>query len=79
MCERCGNDSQETPCDGCSMVESARVSRLRDAAPQMLMALNRALDWIARDEEMHGRRFGVGNEVREAIERATGVRPDSNV
>lgn len=57
--------------------ETERLTRIILHAPVMLQALRRALDWIDRDERTHGRTFGVGNEVRDVIELATGIRPDS--
>lgn len=57
--------------------ETERLARMILHTPTMLAALRRALDWIDRDERTHGREFGVGNEVRDAIEMATGVRPES--
>ena len=57
--------------------ETERLARIIVNAPRMLSALKRALNWIDRDERTHGREFGVGNEVRDAIEMATGVRPES--
>jgi len=80
MCDQCGCDSDETPCESCSMIESAHGKRrVQLAGPKMLAALRRAHDWIQRDEETHGRTFGVGNEVRDAIQLATGKRPESSV
>ena len=35
---------------------------------EMIAALRLALIWIEADEEAHGRQFGVGNVVREALE-----------
>jgi len=40
---------------------------LEAVAAEMLSALLRAQQWIERDEQTHGRSFGVGNEVREVI------------
>lgn len=80
MCDRCGCDGVEEICDACSMRESAdNKQRVRLAAPKLLAALERALDWIERDEMTHGRTFGVGNECRDAIQLATGKRPESAV
>jgi len=80
VCDRCGCDGNETPCDSCSMTESAAAKRrIQLAAPKLLAALQRAHDWIQRDEETHGRTFGVGNEIRDAIKLATGKRPESRV
>jgi len=44
---------------------------LETVAAEMLAALLRAQQWIERDEETHGRPFGVGNEVREVIQKAS--------
>lgn len=44
---------------------------LESVAEEMLAALLRAQQWIERDEETHGRHFGVGNEVREVIKKAS--------
>jgi len=54
------------------MADFSKWSRenLEAVAADMLAALLRSRQWIARDEMMHGRSFGVGNEVREAIARA---------
>jgi len=79
MCDKCGCDGDETPCEACSMIEAAKKKRLQIAAPKLLAALVRAHDWIQRDEETHGRTFGVGNEIRDAIAVATGKRPESSV
>jgi hypothetical protein len=43
---------------------------LESVAAEMLAALLRAQQWIERDEQTHGRSFGVGNEVREVIAKA---------
>lgn len=40
---------------------------LEALAVEMLQALIRAQDWIERDEGLHGRAFGVGNEVRNVL------------
>lgn len=80
MCDRCGRDGDETPCDSCSMIEAMqRKRRLQLVAPKMLEALEAALTWIERDELTHGRTFGAGNIVRDAIQLATGKRPDCPV
>jgi hypothetical protein len=44
---------------------------LESVAEEMLAALLRAQQWIERDEETHGRPFGVGNEVREIIQKVS--------
>lgn len=44
---------------------------LESMAEEMLAALLRAQQWIERDEETHGRPFGVGNEVREIIQKVS--------
>jgi len=44
---------------------------LESVAEEMLAALLRAQQWIERDEQTHGRPFGVGNEVREVVSKAT--------
>lgn len=55
------------------MADFSKWSRanLESVANDMLAALLRAEDWIKRDEQAHGRPFGCGNEVREAIDKAT--------
>ena len=42
------------------------------AAPELLDALEQALQWIEVDETTHGRKFGAGNVARDAIAKATG-------
>ena len=42
-------------------------ANLESVAAEMLEALLRAQDWIERDEETHGRPFGVGNQVRDVV------------
>ena len=55
-------------------------ARLVAAAPEMLEALRKCLsDYCEPSEIMHGRCFSTGNIVRDAIEKATGVRPDEVV
>ena len=77
MCDRCGCDSDEEVCDGCSMRESIgnKKQRMSDAALKMLDALWSALGWIEAEEVKHGRKFGAGNAIRDAIFEATGTRP----
>ena len=55
------------------MADFSKWSRanLEAVANDMLAALLRAEDWIRRDEHAHGRPFGTGNEVRDAIAKAT--------
>ena len=78
MCDVCGCDGDQTPCDSCSMIESMREKRrLPLVAPKMLEALQAALTWIQRDESTHGRTFHAGRIVRDAIQLATGKRPES--
>jgi hypothetical protein len=48
---------------------------LMAAAPDLLEALHQCLLWVSGDEFTHGRNFGAGNAARDAIEKATGVRP----
>ena len=69
MCDHCGCDGDETPCDSCSMIEAMQRKR------RLQLLLEAALTWIERDEVAHGRTFGAGNIVREAIQLATGKRP----
>lgn len=52
---------------------------LERVAGELLAALLRAHDWIQRDEQTHGRTFGIGNEARDVIEKATGIRPQSAI
>lgn len=52
--------------------ENEANARLIAAAPDMLEALEQALQWIEVDETTHGRKFGAGNVAREAIAKATG-------
>jgi hypothetical protein len=54
------------------MAEFSEWSRenLEAVAAEMLSALLRAQQWIERDEQTHGRAFGVGNKVREVIAKA---------
>ena len=54
-------------------------ARLIAAAPDLLSALEQALQWIEVDESTHGRTFGAGNVAREAIAKATGVEIESEV
>jgi hypothetical protein len=61
------------------MVESSSKRKAEVAFSVMLKALLRAHEWINRDEMTHGRTFGTGNEIRDAIELATGERPAANV
>ncbi len=77
MCDRCGCDGDNYVCDACSMIEATerKKKRMSDAAPKMLDALWSALGWIENEEVKHGRPFGAGNEIREAIYLASGVRP----
>jgi hypothetical protein len=57
-----------------------QYKRLIAAAPVMLQALRDCLsDYCEPSEMMHGRCFSTGNAVRDAIELATGVRPDDVV
>lgn len=80
MCDKCGRDGDEMPCDACSMNEAEyNKRRVQLAGPRLLAALERALNWIERDEMVHGRLFGVGNECRDAIQVATGKRPECPV
>ena len=52
------------------------TKRLIEAVPLMLEALRDCLsDYCEPSEMMHGRCFSTGNIVRDAIEKATGVRP----
>ena len=60
------------------MNESAK-RRTESTERVMLNALFRAHQWVNRDEVMHGREFGTGNEIRDAIEAATGERPESGI
>ena len=48
---------------------------MSDAALKMLDALWSALGWIEAEEVKHGRKFGAGNAIRDAIFEATGTRP----
>ena len=50
-------------------------AELMAAAPDLLEALHQCLLWVSGDEFTHGRNFGAGNAARDAIEKATGVRP----
>jgi|LakMenEpi03Aug12_release.lakeMendotaPanAssembly.Ray.scaffolds.fasta_scaffold03878_19 hypothetical protein len=59
--------------------ETDRLAKLILQAPAMLDALHRALIFINGHEVAHGRPFGTGNEIRDVIQLATGVRPESNV
>ena len=78
MCDRCGCDGNETPCDACSFIESRSKrfaswdrKNLEDLAAEMLSALLRAVAWVEMDEQQHGRPFGTGNELREVITKAS--------
>lgn len=62
-----------------SHAETDRLARIILHAPLMLDALERALVFINGHEVAHGRPFGTGNEVRDVIELATGVRPPIGV
>ena len=57
------------------MADFSKWSRenLEAMAGEMLQALIRAQDWIERDEGVHGRSFGVGNEVRECLGKVNSV------
>ena len=54
-------------------------ARLIAAAPDLLEALQQCLTDIESQEYTHGRCFGAGNVARDAIEKATGVRPEEVV
>ena len=51
---------------------------LESVAEEMLNALLSALGWIERDEETHGRNFGVGNSIRAALKTASKFNFDEN-
>jgi len=55
------------------MITQEADARLIAAAPDMAEALERALTYIERDEEAHGRQFGEGNVIRAALARAKGA------
>jgi len=61
------------------MVESSSKRKTEAESDVILKALLRAHEWINRDEMTHGRAFGTGNEIRDAIELATGERPAANI
>jgi hypothetical protein len=78
MCDRCGCDGNETPCDSCSFIEARSKQfaswdrkNLEELAAEMLSALLRAVAWVEIDEQTHGRPFGTGNELREVIAKAS--------
>jgi len=49
------------------------------AAPELLEALEQCLKMIEETEAQHGRNFGEGNVARDAIQKATGIRPEEVV
>lgn len=49
--------------------------RLIESAPDLLAALRQCLINIEQSEVTHNRNFGDGNVARDAIEKATGIRP----
>jgi len=74
--EVCYGDSDECITDG---VYNMADARLIAAAPDLLEALEDCLACISWDELSHGRLFSAGNAARDAIEKATGVRPSEVV
>lgn len=56
----------------CDDAEELANARLIAAAPQLLEALERCLQWIEADEASHGREFGCGNQARTALAKARG-------
>ena len=51
------------------MADFSQWSRenLEAVANDMLHALLQAQQWVERDEEVHGRTFGVGNSIRHVL------------
>lgn len=61
--------------DGRSPFEQIENARLIASAPDLLIALQECLAVISWDELTHGGAIGAGNAARDAIEKATGIRP----
>lgn len=59
--------------------ESLANARLIAAAPELLAAMKQCLQLIEHMESQHCRNFDAGNVARDAIQKATGVRPEEFV
>ena len=55
--------------------ESMANARLMAAAPELLESLEQCLQMVENIEAQHCRNFDAGNVARDAIQKATGVRP----